>query len=78
MGKRRLAWIRRHSLILLIPHNFYNSAHWPLRCITNLGRMVMLRQIYFLHYRLITEAIFAGLTISAAAVMGYLILLLRV
>jgi preprotein translocase subunit Sss1 len=37
----------------------------------------MVRQIYFLHYRLVTEVLFAGLTICAAGVIGYLILLIR-
>jgi hypothetical protein len=37
----------------------------------------MVHQFYFMHYRLVTELLFGGLTIGAAAVIGYLILLIR-
>jgi len=60
--------------IYLTLHPLRKLLDWPPWCLTIWGRAPMSRQIYYQHHRMFTEVISVGLTVSLAAVIGYLIL----
>jgi hypothetical protein len=74
MGNQQISpldgWIRNFLVLYALPE----FKHWLPRCKTKSRRTVMLFRTYFLHYRLIREAITAVATVGAALLFSYLIL----
>jgi hypothetical protein len=64
------------SRILLILKGLQRSSYWPPWCNTNLrSEEKMIRRIYFSHYRGIRAVATATITVGAAMLLGYFILL---
>jgi hypothetical protein len=61
---------------MLILHELQAISYWPPWCNTNSGKGgPMIRQIYFSHYREIREVVAATITVGAAMLLSYFILL---
>jgi hypothetical protein len=63
---------------LLILNMLASCGYWPLWCKTNRSQeAAMIHRTYFLHYRLVREAITTVVTVGTALLLSYLILWAR-
>jgi len=64
--------------MLLILERLHGCDYWPLWCNTN-GRQedVMIHRTFYLHYRVVREAITSAVGLGMALLFGYLILWAR-
>jgi hypothetical protein len=62
--------------MVLIPQALHAFCHWPPWCNTNPRQEEeMIRHLYFSHYRGIREAAVTSITVGAALLIAYFILL---
>jgi len=77
MGMNPILSLSPSARILLIIKQLRAPRYWPPWCNTNLrqGGDEMMRHVYFSHYRRIRGVIITSITIGAAMLLSYFILL---